>query len=120
MNHIGPILQSNKKDSGRIFALQMRDAHKNRLGIIHGGAIASFLDQVMAIEAWEMVDRRPTVTVQMDIRFIGAAKIGDFIEARAGVKHATGSMLFVDADVYCGATSIASASAIMKIVRKAG
>lgn len=120
MRHIGPLLKSTKPEDRRVYGLQMGERHKNGLGHIHGGVITSFLDQVIALEAWEAADRRPTVTVQMDTRFLSAAHIGDLLEARAQVRHATRSMMFVDADLCCGTTSIACASAVMKIVKSTG
>lgn len=117
---IGPLLRSTRPHERAVFALQTRDAHGNAIGLIHGGVLSSLLDQVIALTAWDASDRSPTVTVQMDTRFLGAARPGDFLEARARISHTTGALLFVDADVTCGPKPIASASAIMKISRQTG
>jgi acyl-coenzyme A thioesterase PaaI-like protein len=112
---IGPLLRSTRVDEKNTYGLQTNDTHKNHLGIVHGGVLTSFLDQVIAVTAWNAADRQPTVTMQMDTRFLGVAKAGDFLEFRPSIHHATRSLIFVDADVTCGTRLIASASAIMKI-----
>ncbi|KMK68538.1 PaaI family thioesterase [Puniceibacterium sp. IMCC21224] len=117
---IGPLLRSTRFESDNTYGLQTQDKHKNQIGIVHGGVLSSLLDQVIAITAWNAVDRQPTVTVQMDTRFLGAAMAGDFLEIRATIRHATRSLVFVDADITCGTKMIASATAVMKISKPTG
>ena len=120
MGHIGPLLKSTDETSRNPYGLQMREAHMNAIGFVHGGVVTGFLDQVLALEAWNAVGRQPTVTVQMDTRFVRSARAGDFLEARADIRHETRSMIFVDADVYCGEDLVACANAVMKIVKEPG
>jgi len=116
---IGPLMSRSENDQ-KIYGLQTGPQHVNAVGIIHGGVVTSLLDQTMAMEAWKAAKRQPTVTVQMDTRFIAAAKAGDLLETRVNIRHGTKSMMFVDADVYCTDRLIATATAVMKIIRKAG
>lgn len=120
MELIGPLLRSTRIDDKNTYGLQTNDRHKNHIGLVHGGVLTSLLDQVVAIVAWNAADRAPTVTIQMDTQFLGAAKSGDFLETRATVRHATRSLMFVDAEIVCATGPIASASAIMKISRQSG
>lgn len=112
---IGPLLRATDADRKHSYALQTNESHKNHLGIVHGGVITSLLDQVIAITAWNAADRQPTVTVQMETRFLGAARAGDFLKIRPSIRQATRSLIFVDADITCDGRQIASASAVMKI-----
>ncbi|SDT94757.1 PaaI family thioesterase [Stappia sp. ES.058] len=120
MELIGPLLRSTRHEDKNTYGLQTTENHTNHVGLVHGGVLTSLLDQVLAIVAWNAADRRPTVTVQMDTRFLGAARSGDFLEARAAVRHATRSLVFVDAEISGATGLIASASAIMKISIQAG
>lgn len=120
MGLVGPLLRSTRPDEQTRFGLQTNDAHKNPIGLIHGGVLTSLLDQVIAMAAWRAADRRPTVTVQLDTRFLAAAKVGDFLEARASVRQATRALMFMDAEVSCGDRQIASATAVMKISGNTG
>lgn len=115
---IGPLLRSTNLEDRTTYGLQTDARHKNRIGLVHGGVLTSLLDQVVAIVAWNAADRQPTVTVQMDTQFLGTARAGDFLETRATVRHATRSLMFVDAEISCATGPIASASAIMKISRE--
>lgn len=112
---IGPLLRATGADRTHSYALQTGTQHKNHLGIVHGGVITSLLDQVIAITAWNAADRQPTVTVQMETRFLGTARAGDFLEIHPAIRQATRSLIFVDADITCDGRQIASASAVMKI-----
>jgi len=120
MGQIGPLLRSTGIEDRNTYGLQTNDGHKNHIGLVHGGVLTSLLDQVVAIVAWNAADRQPTVTVQMDTRFLGAARAGDFLEARARIRHNTRSLIFVEADITSSKRPVASASAIMKISSHAG
>lgn len=120
MELIGPLLRSTSLDDKNTFGLQTNDRHKNHIGLVHGGVLTSLLDHVLAIVAWNALDRQPTVTVQMDTKFLGAARSGDFLEVRATVRHATHSLMFIDAEISCATSPIASATAIMKISTQSG
>lgn len=117
---IGPLLRPTDSEERDTYGLQTHEGHKNHIGLVHGGVLTSLLDQAIAITAWNAADRQPTVTVQMDTRFLGAARAGDFLETRATIRHGTRSLIFVDAEISSGSGPIASASAILKISTKAG
>ena len=115
MSHIGPLLRSTTEGQGDWYGLATNDTHANPIGGIHGGVITSLLDQVIALTAWKAANRQPTVTVQMDTRFLGGSVSGDFLETRVILRHATRSLLFVDGEVMRGDDPIATATAVMKI-----
>lgn len=117
---IGPLLRATDTDRKHSYALQTNESHKNHLGIVHGGVITSLLDQVIAITAWNAADRQPTVTVQMETRFLGIARAGDFLRIQPSIRQATRSLMFIDADITCEDRQIASASAVMKISKTSG
>ncbi len=120
MGQIGPLLRSTGFEDQNTYGFQTNDGHRNHIDLVHGGVLTSLLDQVAAIVAWNAADRQPTVTVQMDTRFLGAARAGDFLETRATIRHSTRSLIFVDAEITSGNGPVASASAIMKISSQAG
>ncbi|WP_434730503.1 PaaI family thioesterase [Rhizobium binae] len=119
MAMVGPLTRVQNEDGSFVYALQTRHEHENALGLIHGGVITALLDQAISMVAWTAADRAPTVTVQMDTRFVSAAKPGTFLEARAKIRHQTGSLMFLDAEVSDGEHTVALATAVMKILRKA-
>lgn len=115
MDRIGPVLRTRDLDGHTIYGFRTDPSHCNAIGTVHGGVLTSLLDQAIAIEAWNAADRCPTVTLQMDTRFMQAARAGDLLEACATLRHGTRSMLFVDAEVHSGDRLVATATAVMKI-----
>lgn len=119
MEMIGPVLRQKKEDGSKRYGLQIDERHLNTLGVVHGGVIIGLLDQVLANEAWAATDRKPLVTIQLDTRFIKAARKGDFVTSEATVRRGTRSLVFVDADLVSeNGDLIATATAIMKIVKE--
>lgn len=118
MDKIGPVISARDEEGGFVYALETTTDHSNALGLVHGGVITSLLDQAIALVAWNAADRAPCVTVQLDTRFVSAAKPGVRLDARATVRETSGAMMFLDAEVLEGARVIALATAVMKISRK--
>lgn len=116
MAKIGPVLRTRALDGGNLYGLQTDSSHCNAIGTVHGGVLTSLLDQALAVEAWNAANRQPTVTLQMDTRFVDAAHAGDLLEASATLRRTTRSLLFVDADLHSGDRLVATATAVMKIV----
>ncbi|GGF78071.1 uncharacterized domain 1-containing protein [Mameliella alba] len=117
---MGPLLRATDAGDRGTYGFQTDDRHGNHIGLVHGGVLTSLLDQAIAIRAWKAAERQPTVTVQMDSRFLGAARVGDFLKIRPEIRHATRSLIFVDAEIHSGTGPVATASAIMKITSKTG
>lgn len=116
MTTIGPLL-SSETHGRRLFGLRTDSRHINPQGAIHGGVLSGLLDQVIARETWTLVNRVPVVTVQMDTRFLASAMPGDFLTISAHVKQMTGSLAFVDGQITCKDKTVATASAVLKIIR---
>ena len=119
MGLIGP-LHTRRHDGRKRYGLHTDARHGNAIGTVHGGVVASLLDQVIALEAWNAADRRPTATVQMDTRFLGAARPGDVLEASAAIRRTSRALVFVDAEATRGGDLLATATAIMKILNRQG
>ncbi len=59
-------------------ALDLLPKHLNRSGILHGGVLLTMLDEAGALcGVWgEQANRRSSVTVDLDCRFVGQARSG--------------------------------------------
>jgi uncharacterized protein (TIGR00369 family) len=71
-------------------ALALQPKHLNRSGILHGGVLLTMLDEVGALAGcWCSVkgNRRSSVTVDLDCRFVGQAKAGQIIGTGEIVSH---------------------------------
>ncbi|HTO51570.1 MAG TPA: PaaI family thioesterase [Burkholderiales bacterium] len=111
---LGP-LWTRKEEGAWAYAFLPDESHVNPAGIVHGGMLTTLLDHTVSVVAWESVERRPCVTVQLDVQFIGAVRPGRLIEARARVVKRTASLVFVQGGLTVGGDEVATASAILKV-----
>lgn len=117
MGHIGPLLARREGESWR-YGLRTTEVHGNPIGVIHGGTLMAMLDQTATMIAIWITGEKAVLTVQMDTRFLASARIGDLIEGTATLRHRTGTMLFIDAQLSVDGKAVADASLIMKLLAK--
>jgi acyl-coenzyme A thioesterase PaaI-like protein len=67
---------------------------------------------------WYANERQPQATVQLDVHFIDAVKIGEFVEARCTVVRRTRSLIFMSADLVVGERVVAAAKGVWKTLGK--
>jgi uncharacterized protein (TIGR00369 family) len=113
---VGPIWTRREGDEWA-YGLLTGEQHANRAGLVHGGLIATLMDQAVSAVAWESVSRQPCVTVQLDTHYLAAARPGAFLEARAKVLKVTASMVFLSGEIRVKDEMVASGQAVMKRMR---
>lgn len=109
-------LQRRRMGDGWVYGLRAEDGHRNGAGVVHGGALAAFVDEVIGTIARDDVGRRH-VTVQLQTVFLVPVRAGDFVEARCEIVKVTRSMTFVEAKVIVADAVVATASAVLKALR---
>lgn len=82
------------------FQLLTEEKHCNPLGLIHGGLIMSVADSVMANAIRSMGING--VTVDVSVSVISAVPYGSILRAIGKVRRAGRSMVFAEAEVWCG------------------
>lgn len=115
---IGPV-QRRRVGDGFAYGLHVGPQHTNSAGIMHGGLITAFLDEVIGEIVNDLGNRRH-VTVQFSTIFLSKAQIGDFLECDCDIVHTTRSMTFIQARLNVSGEAIATATAIFKATRPAG
>lgn len=115
MGILGPLL--SQKEAGQwLYGLRIRQEHLNQANNVHGGTISTLMDQALSAIAWSHANKTPCVTVQLNVSFLGTAKLGDLLVARGRIVRTTGSLLFVDGSITVNNAVIATAQGIMKRV----
>ncbi|NYT84517.1 PaaI family thioesterase [Pollutimonas harenae] len=115
MDTLGPLL--SKKDGDQwLYGLRIRQEHLNPFNIVHGGTITTLMDQTVSVVAWAHTHKSPCVTVQLNVSFLGSARLGDLLVASGRVVKATGSLLFVEGHIMVNENVIATAQGVMKRV----
>ena len=92
------------------------EQHCNSRGFLHGGVIAALADNAMGLSCVAAMPEHPRglVTVGLSVDYVGAAKIGQWLQVEPRVLKAGGSLAFADARVTADGGVIARASASFK------
>jgi len=112
---IGPMWQ-RAEDGKTRYGLLTEHKHHNRRGIVQGGVIATLADRAMGLTAWQANNKAPQATIQLEIQYVGAARIGDFIEVDCDVVRITRSLAFMQARLTVGEQVVATANGIWKLL----
>ena len=116
LNLVGPLWQ-RIVDGQPELALITEDKHHNRRGVVQGGLLMTFADRACGMTA-RFVSGRPTMaTVQLDVHFIDAGKIGETLIARPRVIRTTRTLIFVTAEVTANKRPIVTANGVFKILK---
>lgn len=110
---VGPFWAKQEAD-GMAYGLVAEDRHSNAHGIVHGGMLVTFLDQILGATCWEAAQRDAVVTIQLNTHFVAAARAGEFLEARAEAVRATKSIVFVRGQITVGERIVATADGVWK------
>tara|TARA_B100000902_G_scaffold367080_1_gene389385 strand:+ start:181 stop:612 length:432 start_codon:yes stop_codon:yes gene_type:complete len=117
MKHNGGLLFRNLSETEYEFKSTVNENHLNAAKITHGGYIAALIDAGLGTSAHRSADNTPCVTISLDLKFIGASKLGDEIIGKAKILKKTKSLVFLFCELNCNNKIIASASGIWKILR---
>ena len=118
MKHNGGILFRSISENQYEFKATINKNHLNAAGITHGGYIASIIDAGAGTGAHRAADNKSCVTISLDIKFIGATKLGDEIIGYTKIQKKTNSLVFLICHLQCNNKMIASASGVWKILTK--
>ena len=99
------------------YALITEDKHHNRSGLVQGGVLMTFADRTCGMTA-RYVSGKPTLaTVQLDVHFVEAGKIGEILISKPHVVRSTRSLIFITTEVTVDKRCIAMASGMFKILK---
>ena len=114
---VGPFWRRPSGDS-YLYAFLAEPKHHNRRGIVQGGMLMTFADRSMGMTCWYANERQSQATVQLDVHFIDAVQIGEFVEAKCRVVRRTRSLIFMSAELIVGPRVVATASGVWKTLGK--
>jgi acyl-coenzyme A thioesterase PaaI-like protein len=114
---VGPFWVRPSGDSYR-YAFMAEPKHHNRRGVVQGGMLMTFADRSMGMTCWYANERQPQATVQLDVHFVDAVQIGEFVEAHCRVVRRTRSLIFMSAELMVGSRVVATASGMWKTLAK--
>ena len=117
MKHNGGVMFRNISENEYEFKSVINKNHLNAAGITHGGYLAALIDAGAGTAAHRSVQNAPCVTISLDLKYIGASKVGDEIIGHVKILKKTKTLVFLFCELKCNSKTITSASGIWKILR---
>ena len=114
---VGPIWQ-RPHGEGLRFAFLAEPKHHNLRGVVQGGMLMTFADRSMGRTCYYANERQPQATVQLDMHFIDAVQVGEFVEAKCKVVRRTRSLVFMTGELVVGERVVATANGVWKTLGK--
>ena len=118
MKHNGGVLFRNISETEYEFKSTINENHLNAAGITHGGYLSALIDAGAGTAAHRSAKNYPCVTISLDLKFMGASKIGDEITGHVKILKKTKTLVFLFCELKCNRKIITSASGIWKILTK--
>jgi uncharacterized protein (TIGR00369 family) len=113
-SRLGPVFRLPIHEGIGHFRFRAEPMHRNRLNYVHGGMLMAFADRGMGVTARRGDAALAVATVQLDMHFMRAARIGEWVGMQCRVLRQTRSLLFVDATLESGGQVVATARGVWK------
>ena len=117
MKYNGGILFRTISETEYEFKTTINENHLNAAGITHGGYLSALIDAGAGTAAHRASGNAPCVTISLDLKFIGASKVGDEVIGFTRILKKTNTLIFLFCELRCNNKIIASASGIWKILK---
>tara|TARA_B100001175_G_C19098836_1_gene444154 strand:- start:46 stop:450 length:405 start_codon:yes stop_codon:yes gene_type:complete len=117
MKHNGGVMFRNISESEYEFKSIINQNHLNAAGITHGGYLAALIDAGAGTAAHRCAENAPCVTISLDLKYVGASKIGDEIIGHVKILKKTKTLVFLFCELRCNDKIITSASGVWKILK---
>ena len=116
MKHNGGVLFRGISNNEYEFKSTINENHLNAAGITHGGYLSALIDAGAGTAAHRSADNAPCVTISLDLKFIGASKVGDEIIGNVKILKKTKTLVFISSEIYASGKIVATASGTWKIL----
>lgn len=108
---IGPIWRGPDAPDGIVKAILVETKHANLIGIAHGGILLSLMDNLMGSAISAAAPGSNYVTATMSSSFASAARVGDWLEARAAITRLGRTLVFIRATLSVGDRTVMTGEA---------
>jgi len=105
--------QVREQDRGQVrLSLPLASHHTNPLGVMHGGVVATLLDEAAALAVSSALgvapgQPPPHLLVEMNVSFLSAARPGQTLEVEGRVLRLGRRVAFAESEARCGGTLVA-------------
>jgi uncharacterized protein (TIGR00369 family) len=116
VDHVGPFYVRKEASGLRSFGFVAEPRHANLIGVVHGGMLMTLADRALGVGAWDAAEGKPSVTIQFDMQFLSAVKMGEFAELAPEVVRLTRSLVFMRGTLTVSGKAAAAANGVWKIL----
>ncbi len=116
MKHLGGLSFTKIDNNNYEFSGKIQDVHLNTGGIAHGGYLATIADAGMGTAAHMIASGKRCVTINLEIKFLSAGKLGDDLTGKVQILKKTKTLIFINCIISNSKGIVSSASGTWKIL----
>ena len=116
MKYLGGLDLKRINDTEYEFSLEIKEMHLNTGKIAHGGFLSTIADTGMGTAAHQVAGNRRCVTINLDLKFITAAQLGERLNGKVKILKKTKTLVFINCEISNAKDIIVSASGTWKIL----
>ena len=116
MKHLGGLSFRKIDGNNYEFSGKIQDMHLNTGGIAHGGYLATIADAGMGTAAHMIASGKRCVTINLEIKFLSAGKLGDNLTGKVQILKKTKTLIFINCIISNSKEIVSSASGTWKIL----
>jgi uncharacterized protein (TIGR00369 family) len=97
------------------FGFVVEAKHLNFNNVLHGGMLSTLADQAMGMTALRANANKPHVTIELNVQFVGAVRLGEFVEAHCEIVRMTRAIIFMQCRLVVGTRVVGTATGVWKV-----
>ena len=108
-----------KREGRTIVGLRIGEGHLNYQDVAHGGVLTTFADVALSFALFASEQPPlPVATATLTVNFLGAARLGDWLEAEARSDRIGKRLGYASGAICCGDEVVATMSGVFSILRR--
>ena len=116
MKYLGGLNLNKIDNTNYEFSVEVKEIHLNTGKIAHGGFLSTIADTGMGTAAHQVAGDRRCVTINLDLKFITAAQLGERLNGKVKILKKTRTLVFINCEISNAKDIIVSASGTWKIL----
>lgn len=119
LDHSGPYFLRRDQET-IVVGLRVHEGHLNYVGVVHGGVLTTFADVALSLQIHELeVPSLLPVTNSLTTNFLGAARLGDWLEAHGRIDQVGKRLAHTSGQIRRGTEVILTMTGVFSIRRSA-
>jgi acyl-coenzyme A thioesterase PaaI-like protein len=114
-SHLGAFFGRESEGAWR-YGFVAEERHLNFGGVVHGGMLMTFMDDMLGRTVWEAAGQKPVSTIQLNNRFVAPGRLGDFIECVPRIERLARSVAFIRGELLVGDRLVMASDGVWKLL----